>query len=193
MMFQFYRNAPSETLLDKMNRQKLKYKTYQLLIENALESVEKIFNGSLPPLNSAFKLCDQIYYHQYLLFYFADSEGSGLLSSKYVNKDIYNLSLLESLEFDNICLTNMIIINYRGFKIVVKAVPNTLINEDIHFETIQQYFYSNRLQENDDQFGVSIKKISKQLGIENENIYVDKQTFISSIVTHPEIKGFPFK
>jgi hypothetical protein len=29
MMFQFYRAAPSETLLDKMNREKLKYKTYQ--------------------------------------------------------------------------------------------------------------------------------------------------------------------
>jgi hypothetical protein len=59
-----------------------------------------------------------------------------MLSNRYVNKDIYNLSMLESLEFDNICLTNMIIVNYRGYKIVVKAVPNSLINEDIRFETI---------------------------------------------------------
>jgi hypothetical protein len=37
---------------------------------------------------------------------------------------------------------------------------------------------------------VSIKKISKQLNLEGENIFIDKESKTTTMVTHPEIKGF---
>lgn len=62
------------------------------------------------------------------MFYFVSNTPNDILSSKYTNRDIYNLSVVESLDFENIFLTNMIIVKYRGYKIVVKTVPNTLVN-----------------------------------------------------------------
>lgn len=47
------------------------------------------------------------------------------------NKEILTLSLLEQLETDKVSLSHSAVVNYRGYKIVAKAVPSSLIDADV--------------------------------------------------------------
>lgn len=98
----------------------------------------KIFEGKISPINNSQIREEQVYYYFYLLFYFASPENnlSGV-SQKQANQDILNLNCLDSIDAENLSLSHMIIVNYRGYKIVVRTIPSSFIGHCNDIESVK--------------------------------------------------------
>jgi hypothetical protein len=132
--------------------------------------VLKIFNGMIEPLNRASKMEHQIYYYCSLLFYFANDEliPDGTLPSGYgASKEVLMLSIIEQLDIENVNLSRSAVVKYRGYKIVVKTIPNFMINTNSEFQNIQDILSQANCSQNDDVVLTALRKISKGLGVES--------------------------
>jgi len=51
-----------------------------------------------------------------------------------------NISAVEPLDTEGVCLSHMIIVNYRGYKIIVRTIPSSLVNGHTSFATVKELF-----------------------------------------------------
>lgn len=62
----------SDSILDRLNKEKYRYKLYQELIEFTKEGVVKIIDGGIPPVNPSAPLHSQIFLFGSLVFAFTE-------------------------------------------------------------------------------------------------------------------------
>ena len=128
-----------------------------------------IFKGTIKPINVSTKFERQIFYFSNILFYFANdgpTKDSFLPSGHSANRDLLTLGLVDQVDTENVYLSHSIVVNYRGYKVVAKTMPNSLINAKIEANSIKDVFrLLNRVQ-SDENIVEAVRKLSKLLAIQ---------------------------
>lgn len=78
------------------------------------------------------------------MFYFANdnvAKDAFLPSGHEANRDLLTLSLVDQVDTDNVYLSHSIVVNYRGYKIVAKTVPNSLISANTEVKSVREIFH----------------------------------------------------
>ncbi len=84
-----------------------------------------IFRGTVQPLCRAARFEQQLFLYSSLLFYFA-GEGAAIPACE-ANRDLINLFLAETVDTTDVCLSQVVLVAYRGYKIVVRTLPSSFL------------------------------------------------------------------
>ena len=84
------------------------------------------------------------------------------------------LGLIQQINIENVYLSRLAVIHYRGFKIVARTIPNFLVsNKDNNIE-LKSIFEQCKLSDNDDVLVAALRKICKNIGVQSQNIVSGK-------------------
>ncbi len=86
------------------------------------------------------------------MFFFANdnlNKDVFLLSGHEANRDILTLSLVDQIDTENVYLAHSIVVNYRGYKIVAKTLPNSLITANSEAKSVGEIFHFENKAQND--------------------------------------------
>jgi len=106
--------------------------------------VVNIFKGIIKPINNSSKFEKRIFHFSNILFFFANdnlTKDAFVPSGHEVNRDLLTLSLVDQVDTDNVYLSHSIVVNYRGYKIVAKTIPNSLISTNAEAKSVREIFH----------------------------------------------------
>ena len=119
----------SDSLLDRLNKEKYRYKLYQELVEFAKDGAVKIIDGGIAPINPEAHLSSQIFIYGSLVFTFTEESPyhyktslTGAPTAKMMNCELLNLSELDKIKFPELHLQHTIILKYKGFSLIAQTM-----------------------------------------------------------------------
>ena len=75
------------------------------------------------------------------------------------------LSLIEQIDVETLYLSRIATVNYRGFKLIARTVPNFLVNSANDSGQLTDILRRGEINQNDDVLLAALRKISKNLGV----------------------------
>lgn len=164
----------------------------------AIEGAMCLVDGKISPLNPTDEKKRHIYIYNKIFFSIANetpydhSQEKGddaTPSSSSINTDLINIRLLESLGIPELHVLHMIIISYRGFKIIAQGIiPGILSVDQIN---CSQYgsLDDGKTIETNPEFEKIMLQVCEKLGLEDSVKVKDGEGVIKTIAGSPDIKG----
>lgn len=175
-----------------------KHKLYKSFEEAAVEGATMLIDGKIAPLNPLEEKKKQIYIHNKIFFSIANetpfnhSQEKGeeaAPSSSAINTDLINLEILHNLSIKDLNVLHMVLINYRGYKIIAQCIIPGILSAEQNLCSQYGSIDDGKTIETNPEFEKLMVEVANKLHLEDVVKVTDGNGVEKRIAISPDIKG----
>lgn len=164
----------------------------------AVEGACFLVDGKIAPLNPTDDKKKHIYIYNKIFFSIANetvfdhSQEKGedaTPSSSSINTDLINIEVLYNLNVPELHVLHMIVVNYRGFKVIAQCIIPGILSVDQMNCSQYGSIDDGKTIETNPEFEKIMVEVCDKLGLEKEVKVKDGEGVTKTIAGSPDIKG----